>query len=575
MSNYLRTYRHLLVLVLAVVVFPASSTLAKQVGLWNFNDSLNNDKAGGAPMSVLGGWTPTYVSQTIGGSPATVLSFPSMSDTQALDMPNEAGPNGPNTLPLSPTVNKWSIVMDVKFPTITGFTALWEAEDVGSGDADYFIRGDFDGIGTTSQYAGTFVSNTWTRLAVTVDAPTAGDAYQVNGYIDGVWTGVTATTSTAPAGKEAVRDFLHLFTDEDDETAAGLVNSVAYYGEVIDAGYIATLGGATAGGIPAAANQVGRWNFDNNLNNAVSSGAAMSALGGWTPAYVNESIGGSPATVLSFPKMTNSQALEMPNQATPDDFGTPATPPTGTNVWTIVMDVRFASSGDFNALWETSEVGTDSDADYFARDEEGIGTSGQYGGGPLSDPAGTYNPTEWRRIAVTVDGSVAGEGYKLNGYIDGVWTGVEAITDTTPDGKEAIEEFLHLFADNDFETSDGFVNSVAFYDELLSPSAIATLGAASAAGIPLAALADDADFNNDGHVDGKDFLIWQRGYGIGTNNSTGDANNSGTVDAADLAIWQNLYGSGSLIASMAVPEPSSCIFLALGYLGLGMASRRR
>ena len=109
------------------------------------------------------------------------------------------------------------------------------------------------------------------------------------------------------------------------------------------------------------------------------------------------------------------------------------------------MDVRFSSVGDYNALWETDDLGTDSDADYFVRDEEGIGTSGQYAGGPLSDPPGTYNPTEWRRIAVTVDGSVAGAGYKLNGYIDGVWTGLEAVTSTSPDGKEAVESFLHLF----------------------------------------------------------------------------------------------------------------------------------
>jgi hypothetical protein len=559
---------------LAVVVSPIGKTPAAQVGLWNFNNSLNNDQSGGAPMSAIGGWTPTYVSEMIGGSSATVLSFPSMTDTQALDMPNEAGPNGPDSLPVSPTVNKWSIVMDVKFPTLTGFTALWETEGVGSGDADYFIRGDFDGIGTSGQYAGTFISNTWTRIAVTVDSPVEGGGYKVNGYIDGVWTGVEATTSVTPDGKEAVREFLHLFTDDDGETAAGRVNSIAYYGEVISAGDIATLGGASAAGIPASANQAGRWNFDDNFNNAVSGGAAMSAIGGWTPSFVSDTIGGSPATVLSFPALSNSQALQMPNEATPDHFGIPAAPPTETNVWTIVMDVRFQSVGDYNALWETDDLGTDSDADYFVRDEEGIGTSGQYGGGPLSDPPGTYNPTEWRRIAVTVDGSVAGEGYKLNGYIDGIWTGVEAVTSESPDAKEGVESFLHLFSDNDFETSAGFVNSIAYYDELLSPAAIAALGAASATGIPLAVPADDADFDNDGDVDGRDFLIWQRGFGTGTNNSTGDANGSGTVDGADLAIWQNLYGGAALAASAAVPEPSCLLLLTLGVLGIGTVSRR-
>ena len=44
---------------------------------------------------------------------------------------------------------------------------------------------------------------------------------------------------------------------------------------------------------------------------------------------------------------------------------------------------------------------------------------------------------------------------------------------------------LHLFADEDGESTAGFVNSVAFYDEVLSAADIAALGGASAAGIEL------------------------------------------------------------------------------------------
>jgi hypothetical protein len=74
----------------------------------------------------------------------------------------------------------------------------------------------------------------------------------------------------------------------------------------------------------------------------------------------------------------------------------------------------------------------------------------------------------------------------------------------------------------------------------------------------------DADFNNDGVVNGRDFLIWQRGFGTGTTNAQGDANSSGTVDGADLTIWQNLYGTSSLVAAVqGVPEPSSiCLVVA-------------
>jgi autotransporter-associated beta strand protein len=56
------------------------------------------------------------------------------------------------------------------------------------------------------------------------------------------------------------------------------------------------------------------------------------------------------------------------------------------------------------------------------------------------------------------------------------------------------------------------------------------------------------DFDQDGDVDGRDFLVWQRNPGIG-----------------NLADWQNNYGSngGPLSASTAVPEPSTIVSVAL------------
>jgi len=79
---------------------------------------------------------------------------------------------------------------------------------------------------------------------------------------------------------------------------------------------------------------------------------------------------------------------------------------------------------------------------------------------------------------------------------------------------------------------------------------------------------ENADFNQDGNVDGGDFLAWQRGVGTGTTLSEGDANNSGTVDAADLAIWQTQFGLAPLSGLVAVPEPSAAILMCLGAVAL-------
>jgi glucose/arabinose dehydrogenase len=55
-----------------------------------------------------------------------------------------------------------------------------------------------------------------------------------------------------------------------------------------------------------------------------------------------------------------------------------------------------------------------------------------------------------------------------------------------------------------------------------------------------------ADFDEDGLVDGADFLAWQRGVRIAgaASRGDGDANVDGRVDGLDLDVWQDDFGSG-------------------------------
>jgi hypothetical protein len=69
------------------------------------------------------------------------------------------------------------------------------------------------------------------------------------------------------------------------------------------------------------------------------------------------------------------------------------------------------------------------------------------------------------------------------------------------------------------------------------------------------------DYDNDGDVDGRDFLVWQRG-GSPTPNS-----------AADLATWRTNFGS-AVAAGGAIPEPST-LGLALAMAGIGARCGRR
>ena len=78
-----------------------------------------------------------------------------------------------------------------------------------------------------------------------------------------------------------------------------------------------------------------------------------------------------------------------------------------------------------------------------------------------------------------------------------------------------------------------------------------------------------ADFDDDGDVDGNDFLTWQAAFGtqcgIGCQ-AEGDADGDGDTDGNDFLIWQQEFGSvldGQ--AGNTVPEPNP-VFLALLFL---------
>jgi hypothetical protein len=65
-------------------------------------------------------------------------------------------------------------------------------------------------------------------------------------------------------------------------------------------------------------------------------------------------------------------------------------------------------------------------------------------------------------------------------------------------------------------------------------------------------LAPTGDFDFDGDVDGRDFLVWQRGE------------SPDPLSAGDLDDWQANYGMESHNASIAVPEPATFVLLVFG-----------
>ncbi len=79
--------------------------------------------------------------------------------------------------------------------------------------------------------------------------------------------------------------------------------------------------------------------------------------------------------------------------------------------------------------------------------------------------------------------------------------------------------------------------------------------------IGLATAGTPGDFDDDGDVDGQDFLVWQRG------------GSPSVLSAGDLATWQGAYGN-PLAAVSAVPEPAS-ISMLVAMCGLLVVRRGR
>ena len=73
---------------------------------------------------------------------------------------------------------------------------------------------------------------------------------------------------------------------------------------------------------------------------------------------------------------------------------------------------------------------------------------------------------------------------------------------------------------------------------------------------PVIVVLNGPDFDDDGDVDGFDFLSWQRGFGMVdvAIAADGDSNNDNNVDGVDFADWSAEFGStGPLASTQAAP----------------------
>jgi hypothetical protein len=88
----------------------------------------------------------------------------------------------------------------------------------------------------------------------------------------------------------------------------------------------------------------------------------------------------------------------------------------------------------------------------------------------------------------------------------------------------------------------------------------------------------NGDFDANGTVDGNDFLVWQRGFGIDDGSAEltdGDADGDGSVDDADLQLWKEKFGEVSTPQGVAAPEPHGLSLTAVAAICVALVCRIR
>ncbi len=235
--------RQTFVTFLVVTLGFAASPLRGAVAQHEFNGKLNSSVGGvalttgfAAPAQSAG---VSFTSATIGGQSAQVASF---TRGTYFTMTHGLGANGGGSL-----LNQYTLIFDVMFPShVDPWAVLYQTTPANNNDGEWFINAA-RGLGISGVYGGNVPDDTWHRLAVVVD----GVAGTLTSFING--TQVQQVSGPSVDGRWAIGSTLLLFADEDQENAAGLVNSVQLRPEAMLPADIAALGGPTAAGIPIPA----------------------------------------------------------------------------------------------------------------------------------------------------------------------------------------------------------------------------------------------------------------------------------------------------------------------------------
>ncbi len=298
-------------------------------GLWQLDDSLASRWSCQASLATQGfsisglpgsQFLPSNPPRTWLDLASSTVPFGGLKQTERLLILNSVGPNGP----LGATgTHSWTLVMDVRFPSITGWTALMQSTPTNDDDAEIFLNSNrqlyFIGANAPGPATDPLGLNTWYRLAFRAEYNAGTNTQILRAYINGTVTPQTAGNgTTAPLnGRYSLSSRVPLFSDDNDETARLDVGSVGFWGRALADADIATIGAWDADGIdwpnitpaescpplPVLTGIMKFGLFSANYSpdqNAIAATASAPTIPG-TIAQVQIALGGGGGTIPGFP----------------------------------------------------------------------------------------------------------------------------------------------------------------------------------------------------------------------------------------------------------------------------------
>lgn len=316
---------------------------------------------------------------------------------------------------------------------------------------------------------------------------------------------------------------------------------------------------------------VGLWEFDNSGNlGAATIGSDLTPNGSGFTAGSGVSGGDGAVTVALGDDYTMTHGIA------------PVGGELGVNRYTLLFDFRVPATGIWHSFFQVG--GALTDAEYF------INPSGAVGVGDLTySPNGTVVPNTWYRLVFSMDIDQSGNAGSYTSYFNGTEINSDSGAFSTY-GRFSLASTLLLFNDNDSEDNPIDVSNVAIWNQALSASQAAELGAAgdpivipatpTTPTITTTSLFEEGDrleLDVPSPVNGASPIQWSKNNVPLANGGTisGATSTTLVIDplvTGDTGNYSVTYDDGSKVATMAGPVAITVVPMgalpAVGIIGL-------